>query len=179
MGRPRNRRYGLVHYYPGSHSAICGSYGRSAVDSCRPGARAPGLAVSNDYCSWIPDLVVTESLNPGSCRDPEWRSHDRELWIQSGAISCTGSRRLQNPGSRRRPICKTSFGRAGGGVCSENRNRGLRQAVLRRGVGASLLLLKPGDSVRQRCVRTPEPPRWEAALKVNSRSSSRRKRRIV
>ena len=47
--------------------------------------------------------------------------------------------------------------------------------MLRGRVGASLLFLKPDDSVRQRCVRTPAPLRREAALKANKRSSSCRR----
>src|SRR5215469_997642 len=141
MGRPRDCSHGMVVHLAGMYSIICGCYARPPVDSLGSRPCVSRISVSNHHRARIFDFIAAEPLhkrsNPHSQRCPD----EHQLWIEPGSLSGSSARRLQSSSSLHTSVIEGTTGCVGSSVHRKRGERGERQALLRRGMGGSLLFM--------------------------------------
>src|SRR6266566_1666807 len=150
IGGPRNRQQRVVCDHAGSHSAICGSHGRPAVDSPGSEARRARIAIRNDDCTWLPDAFAHRLSRETSHRDSNGRADGRELWAEPRAIPCAGSRGFKNSRALHTGGAQRHSRRSGSYLFSIRRGRADGQALLCSRMDCALLSIAERPAMTHR-----------------------------
>src|SRR5271165_199386 len=100
IGRAGNRGYRMVPCCAGTDCAVCGSYGRPAMDPSGPSSGRRRITVWHDDRSRVSNPFSNQPLPEISDPDSKWSAAGGELWVESSTLSRGGPSRLPDPGTR-------------------------------------------------------------------------------